>query len=268
MSDEDKVEIPDLIVEDSEIKLVEEVKESVPERKVSKWEEKALAQGWKPKTDFEGDPEDWRSARDFVERGELFGALNKAKAELNAMKKVYQEVELKSYKKAIDDLKSLHKEAVHNGDVEEATKLVEEIAEKHKKVPEVEAEIPVAASEFLEKNNAWFNTKTSENKAMRQYACDKEVELRTSNPHIDDHTLYMQVEKDVKSFFPHRFEKTTAPHVGTASDKAESRSTTKGKTVGYNDLPDDLKTVFNSMKGLPGITLEGMVKDWKNLGVL
>ena len=38
------------------------------------YEAEAREQGWKPKEGYEGDPEKWRPAKEFVERGELFSS--------------------------------------------------------------------------------------------------------------------------------------------------------------------------------------------------
>ena len=42
---------------------------------VDPYESEAREQGWKPKEEYEGDPEKWRPAKEFVERGELFGKI-------------------------------------------------------------------------------------------------------------------------------------------------------------------------------------------------
>ena len=42
---------------------------------VDPYEEAARKEGWRPKEEFEGDPEKWRPAKEFVERGELFGKI-------------------------------------------------------------------------------------------------------------------------------------------------------------------------------------------------
>ena len=39
------------------------------------YELEAREQGWKPQDEYEGDPNKWRPAKEFVERGELFGKI-------------------------------------------------------------------------------------------------------------------------------------------------------------------------------------------------
>ena len=51
------------------------------------YESEAREQGWKPKEEYEGDPEKWRPAKEFVERGELFGKIDVLGRELKETKK-------------------------------------------------------------------------------------------------------------------------------------------------------------------------------------
>jgi hypothetical protein len=58
---------------------VVEEKEVVTETPVelSPDEQRAMEHGWRPKEEWEGDPEDWVSAREFNRRGELFARIAK-----------------------------------------------------------------------------------------------------------------------------------------------------------------------------------------------
>ena len=54
---------------------------------VDPYEEQAREQGWRPKEEFDGDESKWRPAKEFVERGELFGKIDSLGKELKDTKK-------------------------------------------------------------------------------------------------------------------------------------------------------------------------------------
>jgi len=65
---------------------------------VDPYEAAAREQGWKPKEEFEGDEGKWRPAKEFVERGELFGKIDTLGKELKETKKplrCYRSITLK-----------------------------------------------------------------------------------------------------------------------------------------------------------------------------
>ena len=70
MSDELQVSTPEL----NDAPVETNTPESTPQ--VDSYEDEARNQGWKPKDEYEGDPTKWRPAKDFVERGELFGKID------------------------------------------------------------------------------------------------------------------------------------------------------------------------------------------------
>ena len=51
------------------------------------YESQAREQGWKPKEEYEGDETKWRPAKEFVERGELFGKIDHMGKELKETRK-------------------------------------------------------------------------------------------------------------------------------------------------------------------------------------
>ena len=73
-----------------------EPQEQTQEKQFSAIEQKALDQGWRPKEEFDGDPDAFIDAPEFVRRGELFSKIE------------HQSKELKAVKAALDALKTHH----------------------------------------------------------------------------------------------------------------------------------------------------------------
>ena len=95
---------------------VSQPQEQQPHIESDPYESEAREQGWRPKEEFEGDPEKWRPAKEFVERGELFGKIDTLGKELKETKKALKmlqehnsKVKETEFKRAVEELKSLQK---------------------------------------------------------------------------------------------------------------------------------------------------------------
>ena len=64
-----------------------QVTDNTPETNIDPYESQAREQGWKPKEEYEGDPNKWRPAKEFVERGELFTKIDSMGKELKETRK-------------------------------------------------------------------------------------------------------------------------------------------------------------------------------------
>ena len=65
--------------EDLSSQTTQETKTEAPKVEVSPTQQKAMEQGWKPKEEWEAegkDPSEWRDAKEYVERGELFDLID------------------------------------------------------------------------------------------------------------------------------------------------------------------------------------------------
>ena len=87
-----------------------------PAPQVDSYEQQAREQGWRPKEEYEGDPEKWRPAKEFVERGELFGKIDHMGKELKETRKAlkmlqehHSKVKETEYNNALKELKALQK---------------------------------------------------------------------------------------------------------------------------------------------------------------
>src|SRR3990167_2661536 len=172
MSEETKVE-----TEKTQVETKEQVTNSelIPEPHPAELE--ARGQGWVSKEEWVEsgrDEGDWRPAKEFVERGEIFKTLHSVKRELKqtraqheALQKHHQYVFEKAHLKAIDDLKRERRAAIRADDLETAETIAEEIdelKENHAKEKQVviaenkKAEVQEANPEFQMwvDHNKWY----------------------------------------------------------------------------------------------------------------
>lgn len=145
---------------------------------VSPTEQTAREQGWVTKeewVDGGGNPDEWRSAKEFVDRGELYKSIHSTKRELkqtqaalNALQRHHQFVFDKAYQKAKDELKLEKRLAIREGDLErleEVEDRIEALNEEHVKEKQqmvqqqaaVQADHAAEMDEFLARN-PWYQT--------------------------------------------------------------------------------------------------------------
>lgn len=176
-------------------------------------ESKAASQGWVPKEEWSGDPEQWRPAKEFLDRGELFKKIDdqnrtikEFQKTLNEFSKHHAKVRESEYKRAIEDLKAQKKEALIEGnadavvDIDDKLELVRE-AQRSAPTPQV----PAAPAEsnpifvnWVERNN-WYHNQP----AMRAYADRLGNELGSQGKSPNE--ILAEVEREVKKEFAHKF---------------------------------------------------------------
>jgi len=183
---------------------------------VNPYEAKALEKGWKPKDQFEGDPAEWRDAREFLDRGELLdtihGANRKVKQLENALKhfaELHKTVSITAYNKALKDLKARQAVAVENADRDEFEAVSREIDETQiqlnkevENVSKVTSEIDSAEDietvfkSFVSKN-AWYET----NPEAKEYADEQGQLFKAKNPNTSFQDMLNYVETKTKKLF-------------------------------------------------------------------
>ncbi len=158
----------------SEEQAAEEAVEEVPAEPTA--EDRAMENGWRPKEEWQGDPDDWVDAKQFNFRGELMERiksqnkqLHKATSEIQALKTNYQqfqehtkqlaEVELK---KQLQQLKDVKKQALEENDYDTVVEVDEKVADlkaAQKEAPPSPPESPQLDPEIAAwiEANPWYN---------------------------------------------------------------------------------------------------------------
>lgn len=186
--------------------------ESTPQ--VDSYEDEARNQGWKPKAEYEGDPTKWRPAKDFVERGELFGKIDHMGKELKETRKAlkmlqehHTKVKETEYVRAVDELKALQKRHLEEGNSDgylETSELLTDLKAEQKAREVVGAATPAPVDpRFTEwvGANKWYE-KDAE---MREYADVVGNGYAQRNPGLDPEDVLVYVSKQVKKQFSEKF---------------------------------------------------------------
>lgn len=215
------------------------------------YESAAREQGWLPKEEYQGDPDKWKPAKEFVERGELFGKIDHLGRELKETKKAlkmlqehHTKVKEVEYKRAVDELKALQKKHLEEGNSDgylEASELLTDL-KAEQKAREVATEM--APNQPDPRFVAWVDTNKwyQKDPDMRKFADVVGLEYAQANPSLDPEEVLEFVAKKVKMTFKERF---VNPNRNKPS-AVEGAGSTAPKAKGSFELTDDERRVMNT----------------------
>ena len=256
--------------------------EEAPERNME-IEAEARTMGWSDKTDWRGNPDDWRSAEEFVERGrEILPIVLKNKNELlkknqiledqlKEMKTTMEEFKEyrkadkdRAYKQALTELKEKKKEAIEEADGDLVVKIddaIDELREAHTEPVKVATkEEPALHPEFISwmDENPWYRTDV----ALQHASNAAGVEVQLENPSLQGKAFFDAVTAKVKERYPEKFGggRRSAPSA-VESGQGQPRSGSKKQT--YENLPADAKAACDKFVKQGLMTKEEYVKDFE-----
>jgi hypothetical protein len=232
-------------------------------------QQEALSQGWVPKDEFDGDPERWVDAGEFVRRGELFRKIESQSKELKDVKKALNELAKHNskireveYARAVEALKAQKKEALAEGDADRVVEIDDKIdlvkdqqrqlqnEVVHQTVPQ---EIHPELRNWINKN-PWYEATPS----MRAWADARGVELAQEGRAPNE--VLNILEKEVKTRFSEKFHNPNRTRA-SAVETAPGRGTTKAN-VEY-ELSDVEKQVMNTLVSQKVLTKEEYISQLK-----
>lgn len=196
--------------------------------------DQAVSAGWKPKEEFEGDPNTWVDYPEFVRRGELFDAIKNTKKEVRELKKTLSDLSAHHKRTAeterrnvLEALKNEKKQALADGNYDRVVEVDDVIADV--KAAPVQAQ-PEASSTLVFdswiQDNQWYE----KDKTLKVFADSMAKEILAESPNIPPEAFYTEVTKLVKQEFPHKFEKPSGP----AGNKVAGRPAINGRVNGVS----------------------------------
>lgn len=200
---------------------------------------KALDEGWRPKDEWEGDPDQWIDAGEYVRRGPLFekiDALNRQAKENNKAMKALQDhlekVRQGEYKAHLESLRLEKKEALEEGDADRLIEIDEKIAEAkaNEKIEKLEAkqEAKQPDPRFVAwvGKNPWYISDPE----LQSFADEVGIIYKNRNPDLDPVEVLDYVSKRVQKEYPDKFknERKTRPNIveGSGAPAASKKKDT------------------------------------------
>jgi hypothetical protein len=214
-------------------------------------ESQARDQGWTSKEEFEANPANegkkWRSAEEFVDRGELFSKIDelarKAKSTQKALDQLsehHKRVKETEFKRALDSLKDQKRTALEEGDADALIAIDDQIMEVKQAqkvaVTQTQNELPEELNQWISKNK-WYES----DKDMAEDADALGVGYKSKNPGKSPTEVLDYVERQIKKLYPEKFTNVNRPK--TAVESPSNRGTVK--TSGYSLSEDEERVARN-----------------------
>ena len=254
--------------------------ESVPveETKSNPVEDQARAKGWRPESEFEGNPEDFVSAKEYMRVGEMIdrqkklerqiekqlGIINSVAKQNQDMYKKFQDAEVQGYQRAVEELRRDRQEALDVGDTVRADQITDEMNVYKETIKQGEQQAKQSpawspeVTEFVERNKSWFGP----NPQLTQLAMVRDRELRIRYPGKSEEDILQMVENE---FSPEKVENKSSAKPLAAPNRSSDPSV-KVK-YGINDLSKDEKSIFAGIKQVdPSYTVDKYIQQLKDLG--
>lgn len=249
-------------------------------------ETKATRLGWVPKDEFKGDPDRWRPAEEFLERGErilplvlkdndrLHKRLGDVEAMLRETKEASKELlefstksEQRAYERAKAEIQSKIEAAAATADpnaVRQGMRELDELNAEHvKPAPKKDESAPVVADPVIQDwmaKEEWF-TKSA---VLNTYATDVFGELERSAPGMSKSELLAETKKRTMEKFPEKFgiNPKREEAAAVASPSGQTATVRRDKRT-YDNLPADAKRACDKfVKTISGYTREQYCKDY------
>lgn len=212
-------------------------------------ETQAREQGWVSKDEWVQDgrsESDWRPAKEFVERGEIFKSLHQVKRELkqqkaahDALRQHHQMVYERAYQDAITKLRHERRQALKEEDlkaVAEAEEKMETLQAEHAKKQQEQQAVTQASNQaavhpemqaFVDRN-PWY----SQDSDMREFAEAVGLIYIQKNPGAQPADVLKHVESKVRKQYSEKFgQRKAAPNAVAGVDRTSQKPTRGGDVV-------------------------------------
>lgn len=217
-------------------------------------EDRAMAMGWTPKSQFKGDPERWVDAETFVKRGEEFlpflkannrrleQALERTRADLKQLADHHSKTAAREYQRALNDIQARLDEAAANGDVQGVREATDELVEFSKESP---AAVPAGGSAEFDAwraDNDWYGTDKPLSAAF-DALCTVVFEEGYRTPKAGLKEAMSRLRED----FPTKFAKAENPNRRQAAAVEGGGNAPRRAGKSRSDLPADARGFMDRM---------------------
>lgn len=209
--------------------------------------------GWRPLKEFDGDPADWVSAREFLSRQSFF---DKIKSQSNQIRNLQNDIQLMSkhfaemkeveYKRALNELKSERRDAIAQGDTAKAEAVSDQIVDIEATRKESKQSNPApsdygkAEFEEFKTRNGWYNSNTE----LTEKANLLGLGYSQKHPNATPQQVLDYMEKEIKKeLAPKRTVAPSSPEAGGIK-QGERSSSGKLKESDLNDMQKKMMNTF------------------------
>lgn len=244
----------------------------------SETEQKALAQGWKPKELLE-EGKEFIDAGEFLRRGELFDKIkglkdeiHHLKSDLGAVVQHHTMVKEAEFRRAVEYLKAEKKTALDEGDHSRVIEIDDQIAEvkeaqrlsQHQAQNTDNPQVRAMQETFVNwvDDNGWYN----QDEELHDYADSVGLRLRRNNPDWSYEKILKEVSSKTKERFAEKFgmiKRASPPSPDSGGQGV--RNTGKGKLRESDLSPEERRAMDVFVKRIPGFTKEKYLEELQSV---
>lgn len=237
---------------ESEQLPVEEVQETQVSDPV---ESQAREHGWVSQEEWEANPDNkgkvWRSAREFVERGEMIGEIRSVKSQMESLRNTMRETmdqQAKAIRKQLEEkYRKDFESAVDDGDKVKAAKAADELAKLNDEPAPVDDGVAKAVESFKSRNK-WFNESSTDpvDREMTDMAMAYDFALHKQGMG-DTAARLAEVERRVQKAFPEKFGNPNRSRASTVETPGRVGRPGKKTLPSLDSLGADFQNVGKKM---------------------
>lgn len=278
-----------LVDEEPSVPDTSQTTETPQEPQYTELERRAMEQGWKPLDQWDGDPAEHRSAREFLDRGELLGALKITKKQVQELTNTVRfltehqrKVHQAAYEQALKDLRKQKVAALEAGDAAAVVELEEQI-DQHREAIQTIKKAPTAPQpdtspifeDWLSKNQ-WYAKDKSKKMWADAMAVDYASSKAQQGERVTEQELYDYLHKEARRVFPEDFRAAPTRQAPPSPDGAGRQAGGKAKVSNEPartpeqrlkeltaDMPEAERREVEKMVRSGWVTAEQFVKDFE-----
>lgn len=235
------------------------------EVKTDTHEEKARPKGWRPLEEWDGDPEEWVDAKEFIRRVPLFEKNHKLSKKVKDLEKTLFELKghmgkvgEAAYNKAVNDLMAQRDAAIDDGDKEQVKAIDKAIKEAETLKPDESDKVHPAITAWEADNGEWFY----KDQEIADFGMAYFQRYLARSPGKFEEGLEA-METAIKKAYPEKFEnpKRKAPPVVEAGAAQGAK-----KKYTRADLSDDQRKVMGNFVRQGIMSEEDYIKQLVEIG--
>ncbi len=242
-------------------------------------EQRAIDQGWNP--DWEGPEDQKRSAREYLDRGELLSSLKAQSTEVKELRKMVQglsehnrKVYESGYERALNDLRAQKAKAVDDSDGALVVKLDEAIDQTREALRTVK-QAPSSAPAVVEETQAFKDFKKANpvyvtSEKFKEWAHGAAISYAKRTPDATEEGVYEYISERARKEYPEHYGRRGPPSPdGEGRQSSAKAAPAKGGQAFEKlmaDLPEDQANVARGMIKRGLMTKEKYVEDYERMG--